>query len=167
MSVPSVVIHPPFILVDGVEMDPNLLDPETIDNILRPEGCFGISYLWLSGCFRRRFDLHKRGKDQPMQIQYSNNLTFAKPIYVPSMYDSYTYAIAFNQARANAGLGPTFPDEQVERIKDIWTAPILIRMIRIIHGYPLAWTLGWQRQLRLDKNGITKTTLSSKSITST
>ena len=53
----------------------------------------------------------KKGKqNQPIQIQYSNNFSIAVPIYVPSMEDSYTYAIAFNQARANAGLGPKYYD---------------------------------------------------------
>ncbi len=33
------------------------------------------------------------------------------------MLDAYTYAITFNEARANAGLTPTFPDEQVARIQ--------------------------------------------------
>src|SRR5690606_20180345 len=60
----------------------------------------------------------KRGeKNQPVRISYTNNLSFSVPIYVPDMENSLVYATAFNQARANAGLSPHFPDEQVERIK--------------------------------------------------
>lgn len=107
----------PLVLVDGVEMDANLLDPESIENISVLKDASASAIYGSRAAFGVVLITTKKGKDQAMQIQYSNNLSFAVPIYVPSMYDSYTYATAFNQARANAGLGPTFPDEQVERIK--------------------------------------------------
>lgn len=108
----------PLILVDGVEMDPNLLDPESIENVSVLKDASASAIYGSRAAFGVVLITTKRGqKDRPVQIQYSNNLAFAIPIYVPSMYDSYTYAIAFNQARANAGLGPTFSDEQVKRIK--------------------------------------------------
>ncbi|MCG8685075.1 MAG: TonB-dependent receptor plug domain-containing protein, partial [Desulfobacterales bacterium] len=108
----------PLVLVDGVEMDINLIDPESIENISVLKDASASAIYGSRAAFGVVLVTTKKGKvDQPMQIQYSNLLTFAIPIYVPDMYDSYTYAIAFNQARANAGLTPTFPDEQVERIK--------------------------------------------------
>lgn len=108
----------PLILVDGVEMDVNLLDPESIESVSVLKDASASAVYGSRAAFGVVLITTKKGqKDQPVQIQYSNNLSFAVPIYVPSMLDSYSYAIAFNQARANAGLGPTFPDEQVERIK--------------------------------------------------
>src|SRR5690606_27438720 len=36
---------------------------------------------------------------------------------LPHFIDSYTWATAYNQANANAGLAPVYSDEQMERIK--------------------------------------------------
>lgn len=108
----------PLVLVDGVEMDPNLLDPDAIESVSVLKDASASAIYGSRAAFGVVLITTKKGtKDQKVQVQYSNNLSFAIPIYVPSMLDSYTYAVAFNQARANAGLGPTFPDEQVERIK--------------------------------------------------
>lgn len=108
----------PLILVDGVEMNINLLDPESIESVSILKDASASAVYGSRAAFGVVLVTTKKGaKDQPVQIQYSNNLSFAIPIYVPSMLDSYTYAVAFNQARANSGLGPTFPPEQVERIK--------------------------------------------------
>ncbi|MDP3433414.1 MAG: SusC/RagA family TonB-linked outer membrane protein, partial [Bacteroidota bacterium] len=108
----------PLILVDGVEMNINLLDPESVESVSILKDASASAVYGSRAAFGVVLITTKKGgKNQPTQIQYSNNLSFAVPAYVPSMLDSYTYAIAFNQSRANAGLGPTFPAEQVERIK--------------------------------------------------
>src|SRR5690606_1742893 len=60
----------------------------------------------------------KRGKaNQETAIKYTNNLSLASPIKLPHFIDSYTWATAYNQANANAGLNPVYSDEQMERIK--------------------------------------------------
>ena len=108
----------PLILVDGVEMDINLLDPESIESISILKDASASAIYGSKAAFGVVLVTTKKGRlNKPIQIQYSNNLSIAKPIYVPDMEDAYTYAIAFNQARANAGLTPTFPDEQVQRIQ--------------------------------------------------
>ncbi len=109
----------PLILVDGVEMDINLLDPESIESISILKDASASAIYGSKAAFGVVLVTTKKGRlNKPIQIQYSNNLSIAKPIYVPDMEDAYTYAIAFNQARANAGLTPTFPDEQVQRIQE-------------------------------------------------
>ncbi|WP_206610051.1 TonB-dependent receptor [Maribellus luteus] len=108
----------PLVLVDGVEMDINLLDPESIESISILKDASASAVYGSRAAFGVVLVTTKKGKkDQPVQIQYSNNLSFAVPIYIPNMEDSYTYAIAFNQAMANSGLSPKFPEEQVQRIK--------------------------------------------------
>ncbi len=108
----------PLILVDGVEMDPNLLDPESIESVSILKDASASAVYGSRAAFGVVLITTKQGKkNQPLQVQYSNNISITQPIYVPSMVDSYTMAIAFNQARSNAGLGPKFPDEQVDRIK--------------------------------------------------
>lgn len=108
----------PLILVDGVETNINYIDPETIESISILKDASASAVYGSRAAFGVVLITTKRGeKNQPVRIEYSNNLSFAVPIYVPDMESSLVYATAFNQARANAGLSPIFPDEQVERIK--------------------------------------------------
>ncbi len=107
----------PLTLVDGVEMNINTLDPSTIESISVLKDASASAVYGSRAAFGVILITTRKGRtDQPLSIEYSNNISFAIPIYVPSMKDSYTYAIALNQGRINAGLTPTFPDDQLERI---------------------------------------------------
>lgn len=108
----------PLILVDGVEMDIDLLDPESIESISILKDASASAVYGSRAAYGVVLVTTKQGKtDRPLQIQYSNNLSYAVPLYVPNMEDSYSYATAFNQAKSNAGLSPVWPADQVERIR--------------------------------------------------
>lgn len=107
----------PLVLVDGVEMDMNLVDPAEIENITILKDASASAVYGSRAAFGVILIQTKRGSDRPMRVSYSNITAANVPYYTPDMLDSYTYATVFNQARANAGLGPTFGPEQVERIR--------------------------------------------------
>jgi TonB-linked SusC/RagA family outer membrane protein len=106
----------PLVLVDGVEMDMNLVDPSSIENITILKDASASAVYGSRAAFGVILIQTKRGGDRPMRVSYSNIISANVPYYVPDMLDSYTYATVFNQARANAGLGNTFGPEQMERI---------------------------------------------------
>lgn len=108
----------PLILVDGVETNVNLLDPETIESVSVLKDASAAAIYGSRAAFGLVLITTKRGsKNEPAKIGYSNNTSFSAPMYVPSMESSLIYATAFNQAATNAGITPTFPAEQVERIR--------------------------------------------------
>lgn len=108
----------PLVLVDGVETNINFIDPETVESVSVLKDASSSAIYGSRAAFGVILITTKKGaKNQPVRIEYSNNLSFAIPIYVPDMESSLTYATAFNQASANAGVTPVFPAEQVERIK--------------------------------------------------
>ncbi len=107
----------PLVLVDGVEMDMNLVDPSTIENISVLKDASASAIYGSRAAFGVILIQTKQGANRPVRVTYSNITSYNVPYYVPDMLDSYTYATVFNQARANAGLSPTFGPEQVERIK--------------------------------------------------
>ncbi|HET7178687.1 MAG TPA: SusC/RagA family TonB-linked outer membrane protein, partial [Chryseosolibacter sp.] len=107
----------PLVLVDGVEMDINLVDPSSIESISVLKDAASSAIYGSRAATGVILIQTKHGSDRPLRISYSNITSMNRPIYVPNMEDSYTYATVFNQARANAGLSPTFGPEQVERIK--------------------------------------------------
>ncbi|GAA4320175.1 TonB-dependent receptor [Compostibacter hankyongensis] len=107
----------PLILVDGVEMDVTDIDPESVESISVLKDASASAIYGSRAPFGVILITTKKGSKGGVQIQYSNNLSWASPIKVPSYIDSYTWATAFNEANANAGLTPVYSDEQMGRIK--------------------------------------------------
>ena len=107
----------PLVLVDGVEMDMNLVDPSTIESISVLKDASSSAIYGSRAAFGVILIQTKKGANRPVTFSYSNNISVNVPYYTPDMLDSYTYATVFNTARENAGLSPTFGPDQVERIK--------------------------------------------------
>ncbi|MDR2283336.1 MAG: TonB-dependent receptor [Sphingobacterium sp.] len=108
----------PLVLVDGVEMDLGAIDPETVENISVLKDASAAAVYGSRAPFGVILITTKRGSRQEgVKLDYSNNLSLSSPLRLPSFIDSYTWATAFNQANANAGLTPVYSDEQMQRIK--------------------------------------------------
>jgi len=107
----------PLILVDGVEMNIHNVDPESIESISVLKDASAAAIYGSRAPFGVILITTKKGKTGQAQIQYNNNLSLASPIKVPSLVNSLTWATAFNQANANAGLTPVYGAEQIERIQ--------------------------------------------------
>jgi TonB-linked SusC/RagA family outer membrane protein len=108
----------PLILVDGVEVDFNNIDPESIESVSVLKDASASAIYGSRAPFGVVLITTKKGsKGEKVNIQYNNNLSFASPAKRISQENSLTWATAYNQASANAGLPPTYPNEQMERIK--------------------------------------------------
>lgn len=108
----------PLILVDGVEMDINALDPESVESVSILKDASSSAVYGSRAPFGVVLITTKKGKkNEGVQVNYTDNFSFSKPIGLPSFIDSYTWATAYNQAAANAGQNPIYSDEQMQRIK--------------------------------------------------
>ena len=107
----------PLILVDGVEVNINNIDPQTIESISVLKDASASAIYGSRAPFGVVLITTKKGKEGKVSVDYTNNLSWNSPLGVPDFVDSYTWATAYNQANANAGLTPVYADEQMERIK--------------------------------------------------
>ena len=108
----------PLILVDGVEMDINNLDPGTIESVSILKDASSSAIYGSRAPFGVILITTKTGKkNEKAKIQYNNNLIFGKSIGIPHMENSLIFATVYNQAAINAGSPPQYPDEQMQRIK--------------------------------------------------
>ena len=109
---------PPLILVDGVEMNINNLDPGTIESVSVLKDASSSAIYGSRAPFGVILITTKKGKKgEGATIQYNNNMIFGKSIGIPHMENSLIFATVYNQASINAGSPPQYPDEQMERIK--------------------------------------------------
>lgn len=107
----------PLILVDGVEMDINNIDPQTIESISVLKDASASAIYGAKAPFGVVLITTKKGKEGKISLEYTNNLSWNSPIGIPDFVDALTWTTAYNQANANAGLSPLYSDEQIERIK--------------------------------------------------
>ena len=108
----------PLILVDGVEMNINNIDPETIESISILKDASASAIYGSRAPFGVVLITTKQGHaGEGVRISYSNNFSINAPMKVPSFIDSYTWATAYNQAAANAGAAAVYGEEQMQRIQ--------------------------------------------------
>lgn len=108
----------PLVLVDGVEIDLNNVDPESVESVSVLKDASASAIYGSRAPFGVILITTKKGsRSDKINIQYNNNLSFASPVRVASQENSLIWATAYNQANANAGVAPVYPDEQMNRIK--------------------------------------------------
>ncbi|HLT05903.1 MAG TPA: TonB-dependent receptor [Cyclobacteriaceae bacterium] len=107
----------PLILVDGVEVNINNIDPESVESVSVLKDASASAIYGSRAPFGVVLITTKKGQQGKVNIEYNNNFSMNSPIGVASFVDAMTWATAYNQANANAGLTPVYSDEQVERIR--------------------------------------------------
>ena len=108
----------PLILVDGVEMNINNLDPETVESVSVLKDAASAAIYGSRAPFGVILITTKKGtKDRGVSVSYTNNIASASPIYLPKWQSSLRYVTAYNQALQNSGQPDKFGPAQIDRIK--------------------------------------------------
>lgn len=114
----SVANASPLILIDGVEGDMNMLNPNDIENISVLKDAAASSIYGSRAPYGVILITTKKGKVGSVNVNYNNNIRWSKAIDMPKMADSYTYANFLNQIKFNDGQGASFSEEDLQRILD-------------------------------------------------
>ncbi len=108
----------PLILVDGVEMDPNNLDPESIESVSVLKDAAAAAIYGSRAPFGVVLITTKSGKaNKGIRVNVSSNFGFSNPINLPRFAESRDFAAAFNITNENAGQVHKFDDDQLARIE--------------------------------------------------
>lgn len=108
----------PLILVDGVEMNVNNLEPESVESVSILKDAAASAIYGSRAPFGVVLITTKKGSSKKgMSVSYTNNFSFASPINLPKMHNALMFATAFNQMHANSGQAPKFPEAQMDRIR--------------------------------------------------
>ncbi|MEO8762892.1 MAG: TonB-dependent receptor [Ginsengibacter sp.] len=108
----------PLILVDGVELNINNIDPESIENISILKDAASAAIYGSRAPFGVVLITTKKGsKNKGVSISYSNNIAVASPISLPKWQSSLRYVTAYNQSLENSGQPDKFGPAQIDRIK--------------------------------------------------
>ena len=130
----------PYILVDGVPMDLNDVDPNNIASISVLKDAASSAIYGARAAYGVILITTKNGKNTAgLKVSYSYNYAMAQPTkFIPSV-DALTYALAIDSAAANAGASTMpYTSDVIERIKQYMKDPEHAPSV-----YPNASGTGW------------------------
>lgn len=108
----------PLILIDGMEGDLNLVNPQDIENVTVLKDAAASSIYGSRAPFGVILVTTKSGGKDKIKFNYNNSFRWSSPTRRPHVVDSYTFAKYFNEASENAGRVGHFSPSHLERIKD-------------------------------------------------
>ena len=108
----------PYVLVDGMPMDINSVNPSDIESISVLKDAASSAIYGARAPYGVILITTKKGEQgEKIRISYDNNISFSSPIGMPHMENTLKYFTAHNQSSVNAGLAPEFSEEEFERVR--------------------------------------------------
>lgn len=114
-----------LVLVDGIQMDMNLLNPADIESITVLKDAASAAIYGARGAFGVILVTTKKGtKDKKPQISYSGSVQFNKPTYLPDLLSTTEYLESQNIAQFNSNGTRKYSDEQIQWVRDYVADPV-------------------------------------------
>lgn len=108
----------PYILVDGMPMDINQLDPNNIEEVTVLKDAAASAIYGSRAAYGVILIETKKGQEnQPISVQLSTSINFKRPAILPHNASSIEFAQKRNFSFENAGSNPPIDDEYFNRIR--------------------------------------------------
>lgn len=107
----------PLVIVDGFESSMDNINPFDIESISVLKDAASASIYGTRAANGVILVSTKRGKEGPIKIRYNTYFGKQDPTAVPDFLGSAEYAELHNEARANAGLSPTFTADAIAKYR--------------------------------------------------
>lgn len=132
-----------LILVDGFERPINYLTVEEVESVQVLKDAAAVALYGMRGINGVINVITKRGLKQSLDVKIRYDHGFQSAFRIPDMVDSYTYANALNEARANDGLAPRYNAFELDAFRN--------------NTYPYVYpNVNWQKEVLKD-NASTNT----------
>lgn len=104
----------PLVLVDGIPMDMNNLDPTTIESVTVLKDAAAAAIYGSRAANGVIVVKTKRGSVGKVRVSYSGYAGVQKATYMPDFVDSPTYMSMVNEAYKNTGGDPVYSEETIQ-----------------------------------------------------
>ncbi|TCD28358.1 TonB-dependent receptor [Pedobacter psychrodurus] len=104
----------PLVIVDGFMADYDQLVPEEIEEISILKDASATAVYGLRAANGVILVTTKKGKIQPLAINFNAQYGVQNPVSLPRFLDSYSYAFLLNEARRNDGLGELYTSDDLQ-----------------------------------------------------
>lgn len=113
----------PLVLIDGVQMDPNLVNPADVESVSVLKDAASASIYGTQAAYGVVLITTKKGKDQRAKISLSGNWSSNSSTRIPEYMDSWTFANFHNMTNRNSGGGDYYDRNYMEHIYAYYTDP--------------------------------------------
>lgn len=113
----------PLVLVDGVQMDPNLINPADVESVSVLKDAASASIYGTQAAYGVVLITTKKGKDQHAKVSFSGNWSLNSPTRIPEYMDSWTFANFHNLTNRNSGGGDYYDQNYMDHIYAYYTDP--------------------------------------------
>lgn len=115
----------PLVLVDGVQMDPNLINPQDVASVSVLKDAASASIYGARAAYGVILITTKTGrKNVPTQVSFDASVSFNSPTTRPSYMNSMQYATWMNAAGQNTNGRNIFSQDEMEHIKAYYEDPV-------------------------------------------
>lgn len=115
----------PLVLVDGVEMDPNLINPQDVQSVSVLKDAASAAIYGARAAYGVVLITTKGGrKDQPTQVSFDASVSFNGPTTRPTYMNSMQYATWMNAAQQNTVGRDYFDAEWMQHIEAHYNDPV-------------------------------------------
>jgi TonB-linked SusC/RagA family outer membrane protein len=108
----------PLTIVDGIPRPFSQINPNEIESVTVLKDAAAVAPYGLAGANGVILVTTKRGKAGKISLAYNSWYGIQRPTNYPDFLNAYDYGVALNQANKNAGLAPSFTDDQLQKYKD-------------------------------------------------
>lgn len=120
----SFTLGEPFVLVDGVPMDLNDVDPNNVKSISVLKDAASTAIYGARAAYGVILITTKNGSDAGgMRVSYSYNYALAQPTTFPRQVDALTFALMLDSAAVNSGIAQPYSQDAIDRIKQYMQDP--------------------------------------------
>ena len=115
----------PLVLVDGVQMDPNLINPQDVASVSVLKDAASASIYGARAAYGVILITTKTGrKNVPTQVSFDASVSFNSPTTRPSYMNSMQYATWMNAAGQNTNGRDIFSQDEMKHIKAYYEDPV-------------------------------------------
>jgi TonB-linked SusC/RagA family outer membrane protein len=129
-----------LVLVDGIQMDLNLLNPADVESITVLKDAASAAIYGARGAFGVILVTTKKGTiDKKPQITYSGNMQFNKPTYLPDLLNTADYLESQNVAQKNLNGTQKYSNDQIKWVNDYAKDPVNNPVYHMLPNGTIFW----------------------------
>ncbi len=129
-----------LVLVDGIQMDMNLLNPADIESITVLKDAASAAIYGARGAFGVILVTTKKGSvNRKAQISYAGSIQFNKPTYLPDLLSTTEFLESQNVAQFNVNGAQKYSDDQIRWVQDYIDDPVNNPSYHILPNGKIFW----------------------------
>lgn len=113
----------PLVLVDGVQMDPNMINPADVESVSVLKDAASASIYGTQAAYGVVLITTKKGKEGPAKVTLSANMAINRPTRRPEYLDSWEFANFLNETHRNSGGGDYYDKNYMDHIYAYYNDP--------------------------------------------